>query len=52
MAGRRESSSMEHRFRLQESWLGCNGVISLMLIGVTIVLALGALLRSLGRPTR
>jgi hypothetical protein len=43
---------MEHRFRLQESWLGCNGVISLTLLVVAIVLAFGALLRSLERRAR
>jgi hypothetical protein len=37
---------VEHRFRLQESWLGCNGVIGLMLIVVAVAIALLGALRS------
>ncbi len=44
-----ETGSVEHRFRLQDSWLGCNGVISLMLIVVAVAIALLSALRSLDR---
>jgi hypothetical protein len=40
---------VEHRFRLQDSWLGCNGVIGLMLIVLAVAIALLGALRSLDR---
>jgi hypothetical protein len=41
-----ETWNVDHRFRLQDSWLGCNGVVALALLVVAAAVALRNALRS------